>query len=100
MSKSPTPVLRTSPPNIPSGSIQGRGETNIHSFISEKIADAFQELTETVAGELAEEYGADMPVGSLAFEMMAAEMVLQNAWRKHCEERASGSDEVRVVVGP
>lgn len=95
MSKAAPPV---SPPNIPDGSIQGGGETNVHAFIRKKIADAFEELTEKLSNELADKYGADMPVGSLAFEMMAAEMFLQNAWQKHCEERASGSDEVRIEL--
>jgi len=66
-------------------------QTSIPEFIQGKIKAAFDELTEKLADELAAEYGEDMPTGALAFEMMAAEQTLQNAWRKYYEEKQATS---------
>ncbi len=73
-----------------------------HEFISRKISDAFEELTETVAEELAKKYGEDMPVGSLAFEIMAAETYLQNEWDRYTKSRfeniGTDNDVVKISV--
>lgn len=61
----------------------------IPEFIERKIKSAFEELTEKLADELATEYGEDMPAGALAFEMMSAEMFLQNQWREYCKQKAA-----------
>jgi hypothetical protein len=61
----------------------------IPEFIACKIESAFEELTEKLADELAKEQGEDMPAGALAFEMMSAEMFLQNQWRKYCKQKAA-----------
>lgn len=61
----------------------------IPEFIARKIESAFEELTEKLADELAKEYGEEMPTGALAFEMMSAEMFLQNQWREYCKQKAA-----------
>lgn len=66
-----------------------RYHMQIPEFIARKIESAFEELTEKLADELAKEHGEDMPTGALAFEMMSAEMFLQNQWREYCKQKAA-----------
>ena len=61
---------------------------NIPEFIAKKIESAFEECIEKLADELAAEHGEDMPTGALAFEMMSAEIFLQEKWREYCKQKA------------
>jgi len=66
-----------------------RLSVQIPGFVEERIRTMFDELTEKLADELAVECGADMPSGALAFEMMAAEIYMQQKWKEYCQMKAS-----------
>jgi hypothetical protein len=55
---------------------------NYGEYINRRIEEIFADLAEEAGDQLAEEYGEDMPTGTLAFELMSKSIKLQKAWAK------------------
>jgi hypothetical protein len=65
---------------------------SLKEYVTRRIGDIFNDTAE-IAGEiLAAKYGEDMPAGAMAFQLMKAQMKLEAAWDKICDEQDAETD--------
>lgn len=62
---------------------------NTREFVAKGISKVFEDLAVALADEYAKEYGEDMPTGSLAFEVMKAEMYMLKQWAKFADRESA-----------
>ena len=71
---------------------------NTREFVAKGISKVFEDLAVALADEYAKEYGEDMPTGSLAFEVMKAEMYMLKQWAKFADRESA--QQGRAVDAP